>query len=40
MRQRRCIRMSSAMPRDELYTELKSVAIALKKPGTWLQLKG
>jgi phenylacetaldehyde dehydrogenase len=24
----------------ELYTEIKSVAIALKKPGVWLQLKG
>jgi phenylacetaldehyde dehydrogenase len=24
----------------ELYTELKAVAIALKKPGDWLQLKG
>jgi phenylacetaldehyde dehydrogenase len=24
----------------ELYTELKAVAIALKKPGEWLQLKG
>jgi phenylacetaldehyde dehydrogenase len=24
----------------ELYTEIKSVAIALKKPGDWLQLKG
>jgi acyl-CoA reductase-like NAD-dependent aldehyde dehydrogenase len=24
----------------ELYTEIKAVAIALKKPGDWLQLKG